>query len=115
MFSPTQYRLSKFPREGRSHREDFQPFFSDIKLLAKTILPGLDSNGLLGWFTPAADYLLLANPPPNGPFVLLAHPGPIPQAADAFLPWKYQMDCYLAQQQAMIYLSMAVLAALDDI
>ena len=115
MFSPTQDRLARFPREGRNHQEDFQPFFSAVKSTAKTITPGLDPNGLLGWITPAAEYLLLVNPAPAGPFALLVHPGPIPQAANAFPAWKYQMDCYLAQQLAMVNLTKIVLAALDDI
>jgi hypothetical protein len=39
----------------------------------------------------------------------------MPQAAAGFPAWKYTMDCYTAQQLAMVNLSKAVLDALDDI
>ena len=115
MFSPTQHAMSRFPREGRTHKEDWFSFASEIKAVAKHATPGIDPNGLLGWILPPADYLLLSNPAPLVPFALAESAGDMPQSAAAFPSWKYRDDRCQSQQQAMSLFSQSVIRALDPV
>lgn len=107
--------ISRFPREGRTHKEDWFSFASEIKALAKHATPGVDPNGLLGWILSPAEYLLLSNPAPLVPFALVELAGEMPQAAASFPSWKYRDDRRQSQQQAMSLFSQSVIRALDPV
>ena len=115
MSLPAADALPKFPREGRTHKEDCHHFMSAVRALAKHATPGYDANGLLGWLMEPADYSLLTNPAPASPFVLAEAPGDMPAARGDFPAWKFQHEVWQAQQLAMSQLARAVTAALDPV
>ncbi len=75
----TVMALEKFPQDGKSPSESFNPFFDSLCDLASTFTASNSQFGLLGAVLSAAQYEVIS---PGRPFVILANPGPpLPLAA----------------------------------